>query len=107
MGYKYQKGSTPDHVNSEDSVDDPTKHIVPIGSDSTKKIAPVDTVALKKNITSDNKKADYYTTLEVTTPRSDSRHDVYDSKVNAAEQSSKARSDTLSQARKGKIPAKP
>lgn len=30
MGYKYQKGETPEHVNSEDSTGNETNHIQPI-----------------------------------------------------------------------------
>lgn len=48
MGYKYRQGSTPDHVDSGGSN---AKYAhVGLPTDSTRKVAPVDTTQLKNRI---------------------------------------------------------
>lgn len=104
MGYKYRNDDTPDHVDDISTSTAIDQH--GLGDDPKKPGVPVDTVMLKKNIVKDEKTRDN-NTIQVSDPYGNDDNSITNSKAKAAIKSIQARNDTLTQARAGKIPAKP
>lgn len=115
MGYKYRNGSTPDHVDSSSS-DSSATDDHGLGGPGPKKAAPVDTVALKKRISASSAANDKiqdamgdYFNSNPKTKEKVGDGGTYDTMLSAASKIGTqldAQEDSLSKARKGKIPAK-
>lgn len=114
MSFKHRNGETPDHVDSSQSN---AEHLgMGVFSDSTKKKAPVDTVAIKGRIANDQSTMkDINDRAIKSTGRNNfdsgnERREALSKLSNGyqlAKDRVKANTDTLDQARAKKIPAKP